>query len=93
MYAFVKLEDIGQGAAPVVDGRRQIPSRAWVARVIMQGDRIMHREFLKPWVDYTKANSKCTRGVMRLYFLEYGYKYEISKPISWKNTQRYVIEL
>jgi len=90
------LEDIGRGnrqellemAGPLKDVLGLGPlvkSQAWVAK-ISPGSK---KEFLRPNVDYSKANNKATRGVYKYYWLEEGEVYEVSKPISWKRTERF----
>jgi len=92
----IALEDIGRGnrqellemAGPLKDVLGLGPlvkSRAWVAKI----GTGMKRKFLRPAVDYSKANSKATRGTFKYYWLEEGGIYEVSKPISWKQTERF----
>lgn len=69
--------------------KRLVPCRAWCAQITGTDPTYgLAREFLRPSVDYSKANSQGTRGVFRFYWLEDGI-YEVSSPASWRNTERY----
>jgi hypothetical protein len=62
----------------------------WVARIIGHDPKYKYvREFLKGKKDYTKANSKGSRGVYLWYILESGYVYEVSSPSTWSRIDRY----
>lgn len=39
--------------------------------------------------DYSRANSKGTRGVLMHYILESGVLYQIKAPMSWRSSDRY----
>ena len=47
------------------------------------------RNFLKRKLDYSRANSKGSRGVFAEYILESGKIYEVKQQISWKKVDRY----
>ena len=59
------------------------PSQTWVARVSLDGNRLV-RNVLSPRVDYENSNSKGTRGVYYIYFLEPGF-YDVCD--SWRRPQ------
>lgn len=40
--------------------------------------------------DYSKANSKGSRGVRIYYTLESGRRYRVRAPQSWKSTEEYI---
>jgi len=66
------------------------PSRAWAAEITGLDPKYRFaRQFLKPTVDYSEANSVGSRGVYRYYWLEEGKVYDVSHPKSWKRTDRY----
>lgn len=44
----------------------------WVAKITGRTYRGFHREFIKPVVDYAKANSKLSRGVYYYWHLDDG---------------------
>jgi hypothetical protein len=68
----------------------RIKSRCWVAEIKGLSPRYKYdRKFLKGKVDYSEASSNCNRGVYLEYFLEAGVIYEVSEPVSNKNTRRY----
>jgi len=65
--------------------------RHWVAEITGRNadDFTYDRQFLRARRDYRQANGTGSRGVMAHYILETGRVYEVSAPISWKNTDRY----
>ena len=65
--------------------------RAWVARLTgLHPTYGFTREFLRGQRDYSRANSKGSRGVYLYYALPPGL-YEVSEPLSWKQTRRYFV--
>lgn len=66
-------------------------ARPWVAEIAGIDDTKfgLKREFVNGIKDYSRANSKKTRGVMTHYTLSSGKVYEISDPHSWGKTDRY----
>lgn len=79
------------GAGDALFGKKgTIPSRAWVCKIIGEDPKYkFKREFLRPNIDYSQANSVGSRGVFAYYNLENDNVYEVSSPASWKNTDRY----
>ena len=66
------------------------PSSFWVAKITgLYGNDGLKRDFLYGKRDYTKSNSKGTRGIFLWYVLESGNFYEVSSPISWSRLERY----
>lgn len=66
--------------------------RNWVAEIIGKNQKYgLERVFLKGKVDWSKANSKATRGVYLNYMLESGRIYDVSKPTSWRSTERFFV--
>ncbi|OPY47875.1 MAG: hypothetical protein A4E42_00229 [Methanoregulaceae archaeon PtaU1.Bin222] len=66
------------------------PPRFWVARITgYYGTENFKREFLYGKRDYSKSNSKGTRGIFVWYVLESGGYYEVSSPHSWHSIERY----
>ena len=63
--------------------------RAWVAIIKDYNHGKFIREFSRGYKDYSETNSKGSRGVYKYYYLEEGPIYEVSQPMSWKNTLRY----
>lgn len=64
--------------------------RAWVAEITGTDPKFgFKREFLSGQRDYSDSNRPGTRGIETTYWLEEGKIYEISAPLSWKNTDRY----
>jgi len=66
-----------------------IKCRAWVAHIASIRGRIIERRFLRPNVDFSRSNSVGSRGVYFYFWLEERKIYEVSAPISWRNTDRY----
>lgn len=68
-----------------------IPRRSWCAEIIGRDTRYGYqRVFLRCKKDYRESNSKGSRGIYKLYILESGdHIYEVSCPVSWRNTDRY----
>ena len=101
MRAALRLEDIKPRGAKAVAAwcrimgeRNPNPTRAWVARVRIDANGYVVREFMDPhaW-DYEHANSVCSRGVYKCYWLEERAYYEVSSPISWSSDDRYFCEV
>jgi hypothetical protein len=66
------------------------PSRSWCCKIIGTDPVYkFKREFLKPNIDYSEANSMGSRYVYAYYNLEEGFIYEVSAPVSRKHTERY----
>lgn len=66
-----------------------MPCRAWCAEITGMRGRGYVRRFLHGKKDYTRSNSKGSRGIYWLYLLEAGRIYEVSAPLSWKRHDRY----
>lgn len=47
------------------------------------------RQFMRCKKDYSKSNSKGSRGVYAFYILESGKIYDVLEPYSWKKSHRY----
>lgn len=76
----------GLGTATFGDCKAEV----WVAEIVDFDPRYGYgRSFLKPRIDFSKANSKLSRGVMKWYVLDSGRTYEVSQRTSWKNLHRY----
>lgn len=93
--AFLKIECIGDDIDQFF---KALPERLvgptqpkqWVAELTGFDDKFGYkREFLPYNKDYSRANSKGSRGVYAHYILEQGRVYEVKEPVSWKNTIRY----
>lgn len=71
-----------------------VESKVWVAEIT--GSDLIYkysRKFLKCKVDYSKANSKGTRGVIHWFILETGKIYEVESPVSWSRKERYFCKI
>lgn len=70
------------------------PARNWVARLFgSDGRGGWARVFLPGMRDYASANSQGSRGIVVTYFLDQGPIYEISRPLSWRSTDRYFLRI
>lgn len=67
-----------------------MPSSGWVAEITGFDPKYKYaRNFLKRKLDYSRANSKGSRGVYAEYILESGKIYEVKEQTSWKKVYRY----
>ena len=65
-------------------------AEVWVAEIVGFDPKYKYRRsFLRPRMDFSKANSKLSRGVMKWYVLDSGRTYEVSQRTSWKHLHRY----
>jgi len=68
-------------------------SKPWIARIIGPDPKFnLARKFENGVVDYSKANSKRTRGVKTTWLLSNGI-YEINLPKSWNRADRRFIKI
>lgn len=75
---------------PLINRGKGLPNRYWVAEITgLCGRYGYERRFLPYKKDYSRANSVGTRGVYAYYILDEGPVYEVSSPVSWRNTDRY----
>ena len=64
--------------------------RPWVAEITGTDEKFgLNREFLRGVNDYSRANSKKTRGVYTLYTMTEGHLYETKYKESWNKEERY----
>lgn len=90
---FLEIEAIADHDEPV---RRMFGMwrRAWVAQIMgIDGRGKWVRCFIAGMRDYARANSIGSRGVYIGYNLLEGPIYEVSEPISWKQTDRYFLRI
>lgn len=65
-------------------------NKPWVAAVGGYDPQFKHkREFIKPNWDYSRVNSKGSRGVYLWFILESARLYEVFQKTSWKRSRRY----
>ena len=82
------INELSPGLGDQVIG--QDPDSIWIAEIIGYNDRSEYqRRYLRGRRDYTKANSKGSRGVFMWYILEAGKTYEVSSRASWSRMDRY----
>ena len=89
--ASLKLECIGDNST---SGKTlfvpRLPRRQWVAEIIgFSLEYNFTRKFIYGRKDYSNANSVGSRGVYEYFILEQDKFYEVSAPLSWKNSYRY----
>ena len=105
MLAAIELELIGDDARVECNGYRSImnaavpgsgdllggiPPSGWIAEIIGFHTKYKYdRVFLKGKKDYSRSNSKGSRGVYASYLLESGKLYDVKSKISWKRSERY----
>jgi hypothetical protein len=85
-------ENIGNMLLPslgtVVFGGK--PPSGWVAEITGFDSQYKYaRSFLKRKLNYSRANSKGSRGIYAEYILESGKLYDVKEQTSWKKTHRY----
>jgi hypothetical protein len=94
LKAVIELEFIGDVPPHIRKWLAQVirqSLRPWVARIAGLDSRWgLRREFVRPNVDYSRANSVGSRGVYGYYLLDDGI-YEVSHPVSWRNHRRYFV--
>lgn len=67
-----------------------MPPSGWVAEITGFDQKYKYaRKFLKRKLDYSRANSKGSRGVYAEYILESGKIYDVKQQISRKRVHRY----
>lgn len=99
MKATIGLEAIGglpkrmfpKTGIPLIDITFEpIPSPCWIAEIKGFGIRYrFDRVFVNGNVDYSKSNSKGTRGIFIWYVLESGHIYEVKESLSWSRIEQY----
>ena len=103
MKATLGLEFIGANTYDYVRGAERMMELAgvklhpedrvrggpWVAELYRDDTGQVRPRFLAGRRDYSKANSKGSRGVMVWFVLEQNKLYWIQEPRSWHNTVRY----
>lgn len=85
-YYFVK-RSMGRHAANALIGDIKCLARYGVTQV-MTLNPVEGRD-INCKVDYTRSNSKRSRGIYGYYILQSGYLYYVQSPITWRNTERY----
>jgi hypothetical protein len=66
------------------------PRSGWVAEITGFDPKYKYaRSFLKFKKDYSRANSKGSRGIFAEYILEEGKIYDVKQQVSWKRIERY----
>lgn len=66
------------------------PRSSWVAEITGPDEKYgLARSFLRCKMDYSKANSKGSRGIFAEYILSQGKIYEVKEQESWKRSSRY----
>lgn len=66
------------------------PRSSWVAEISGPDETYrLQRVFLRPKLDYSRANAKGSRGIFAEYILESGHIYEVQAKVSWKRINRY----
>lgn len=104
MKASLAIEAIGHNTAQMmrvwsriysscgVSGKKVIGSlrgyiRWGVEEIDTEGN---HIQWLRGRTDYSRANSKGSRGVYIWYVLESGHRYRVHAPQSWNSTEVYI---
>ncbi|MFA5348517.1 MAG: hypothetical protein WC294_10290 [Methanoregula sp.] len=73
-----------------IDDLFDLPYPCWCAEIKGFGIKFrFDREFIQGKNDYSRANSKGTRGIFCYYILESDHIYEVKEPLSWSRAERY----
>ena len=66
------------------------PRSSWAAEISGPDEMYrLKRNFLRPKLDYSRANGKGSRGVFAEYILESGKIYEVLSRETWQRSRRY----
>ena len=66
------------------------PRSSWVAEITGPDETYgLRREFLRPKLDYSRANAQGSRGIFAEYILESGRIYEVLSRVSWSRDERH----
>ena len=66
------------------------PRKPWVAEIVGQHEKYgLERIFLPSKRNYSRANSRGSRGIELWFVLESGRLYEVLSPLSWRSIDRY----
>lgn len=83
-----QFNQVAPGLGDLMIGRAK--NSPWVAEILGRHPHFkLDRRFLKSNRDYSRANSKGSRGVYLWYVLESDHLYEVNARVSWKNSNRY----
>lgn len=67
-----------------------LPRSSWVAEICGPDEKYrLSRNFLRGKTDYSRSNSKGSRGIFVEYILSTGKIYQVRSQVSWKNADRY----
>ena len=87
LYANITNEII-QGLGEATFG--SMPASGWVAEITGFDPKYKYcRKFLKYKKEYSRSNSKGSRGIMAEYILESEHIYQVKSQTSWKNVRKY----
>lgn len=104
MKATLALEYIGADMGDKMDAARRLADlvdpgsgkfwknsiKPWVSEITgHESDGRLQRRFIDANRDYSRANSKGSRGVMLWYILESDRLYEVKQNESWNKSRRY----
>lgn len=102
MKHIIEIEAIGDNSLSALSGmsnficdisrkeREKMPASYWLAEITGLSEAYkFDRLFIKGRKDYSLANSTGSRGVFIYYTIEEGKFYEIKKPVTWRETDRY----
>lgn len=82
----LKIELIGYHSI----NRRWFRQPGWCAEIGGKDKKYgLKRSFLKPTLDFTRANSTGTRGVHAFFILRSGKLYEVCELTTWRRVERY----
>lgn len=79
------------GAREIFDKAIGVPPRSsWVAEITGPDEKYgLKREFVRAKLDYSRSNSKGSRGIFAEYILSSGKVYEVNSRVTWGRAERY----
>ena len=84
-----RIDAISSGLSRALIGESTC-RRPWVAEIVGKTESgKLKRNFLSGKRDYSKANSKGSRGVRLWFILESDRLYEVHRMVSWKSSENY----
>jgi len=90
MLTLLKFEIFNPSAGMLKRQAASLPSRYYVTEITGAHPRGgFTKQFLKPFVDYSNANSVGSRGVTASYFLSENKLYEVQHNLNWKKQTHY----
>lgn len=89
MITLLKFEIFDISASQLSRCRNIEPHEYFAAEITDYCGGCFQKVFLKPFKDYSTANSVGSRGIFASYFLEENKLYEVQCSLNWKKQDHY----